>query len=177
MALPAGSQKIKTFCVACGLKESITFGKSQLKVLALQVKETENGKVDIKGEVSSGKTLDGLQETGMGFGVLSGALHEIIASLIAYIAGKNVEKHKPETFLSVAREGAVKCNIKAVHDGFLFFHKVGLLFVQKFLFIPRSEVKSIDFTGTTGRTFDVQVQTKAGEKHDFSMIAKEEHQR
>jgi hypothetical protein len=48
-----------------------------------------------------------------------------------------------------------------VHDGFLFFHKVGLLFVQKFLFIPKSEVRSIDFTGATGRTFDLQVQTKA----------------
>jgi hypothetical protein len=48
-----------------------------------------------------------------------------------------------------------------VHDGFLFFHKVGLLFVQKLLFVPKSEVRSIDFTGATGRTFDLQVQTKA----------------
>ena len=177
MALPAGAQKIKTFCAAAGLKEDITFGKSQLKVLALQVKETESTKVDIKSEASHGKMLEGLQETGMGFGVLSGPTHEVVASLMAYIAGKNVEKHKPETFLSVAREGAVKCNIKAVNDGFLFFHKVGLFFVQKFLFIPKGELKSIDVTGTTGRTFDLQVITKSGEKHDFSMIAKEENQR
>lgn len=177
MALPAGAQKIKTFCVAGGLKEAVAFGKSQLKVLAMQVKETENCKVDIQAQASNGKTLEGVQETGMGFGVLSGPTHEVIASLMAYVAGRAVEKHRPETFLSVAREGAVKCNIKAVHDGFLFFHKVGLLFVQKFLFIPKSEVRSIDFTGATGRTFDLQVQTKAGEKHDFSMIAKEEHQR
>jgi hypothetical protein len=33
--------------------------------------------------------------------------------------------------------------------------------VQKFLFIPKSEVRSLDFTGATGRTFDLQVQTKA----------------
>ena len=102
MALPSGAQKIKTYCVAAGLKEAITFGKSQLKVLALQVKETESTKVDIKGEVSTGKTLEGLQETGMGFGVLSGETHEVIASLMAYVAGKNVERHRPETFLSVA---------------------------------------------------------------------------
>jgi hypothetical protein len=113
----------------------------------------------------------------MGFAVLSGPTHQVVADLIAYIAGKNVEKHKPETFLSVSRDGAVKCNIKSVHDGFLFLHKVGLLFVNKFVFIPKSEVKSVDFTGTTGRTFDLQVQTKGGEQHDFSMIAKEEHQR
>jgi hypothetical protein len=178
MAVPAGAQKIKTFCVATGLKEAVTVGKSQLKVLAMQVKETENCKVDVKGESPHGKTLEGLQqETGMGFSVLSGPTHEVMASLIAYVAGKNVEKHKPETFLSVARDGAVKCNIKAVHDGFLFFHKLGLLFIQKFVYIPKSEIRSVDFTGTTGRTFDLQVQTTSGEKHDFSMIAKEEHQR
>ena len=175
--MPAGAQKIKTFCVATGLKEAITFGKSHLKVLAMQIKETESSKVDLKGESSHGKALEGAQDTGMGFSVLSGPTHEVMASLIAYIAGKHVEKHKPETFLSVARDGAVKCNIKAVHDGFLFFHKLGLLFVSKFVYIPKSEIRSVDFTGTTGRTFDLQVQTKSGEKHDFSMIAKEEHQR
>jgi hypothetical protein len=97
MALPAGAQKIKTFCVAGGLKEAITFGKSQLKVLAMQVKETENCKVDIQAEISNGKTLEGVQETGMGFGVLAGPTHEVVASLMAYVAGKNVEKHKPGT--------------------------------------------------------------------------------
>lgn len=177
MAVPAGAQKIKTFCVAAGLKEAVTAGKSQLKVLAMQVKETESCKVDVKGESPHGKALEGLQDTGMGYSVISGPTHEVIASLIAYVAGKNVEKHKPETFLSVARDGAVKCNIKAVHDGFLFFHKLGLLFIQKFVYIPKSEIRSVDFTGTTGRTFDLQVQTTSGEKHDFSMIAKEEHQR
>ncbi len=113
----------------------------------------------------------------MGFGVLSGPTHQVVADLIAYIARKNVEKHNPDTFLSVSGEGAVKCNIQSVHDGFLFFHKVGLLFVNKFLFIPKSEVKSVDVSGTHGRFFDVQVQTKGGELHDFSMIAKEERQR
>ena len=176
-AVPAGAQKVKTFCVAVGLKDAITFGKSQLKVLAMQAKETESSKVDIKGEAASGNSPEGLQETGMGFGVLSGPTHEVVASLLACVAGKAIEKHKPETFMSVAREGAVKCNIKSVHDGFLFFHTIGLLFINKFLFIPRNEVKSIDFTGATGRTFDLQVQTRGGDKHEFSMIAKEEHQR
>jgi hypothetical protein len=141
LAIPAGAQKIKNFCVAVALTEPVVFGKSQLHVLGLQVKETESLKVDIKGEAANGKVLDGVQETGMGFSVLSGPTHEVMASLTAYAAGKNVQKHKPETFLSVARDGAVKCNIKSVHEGYLFFHKAGLLFATKFLFIPKSEIR------------------------------------
>ncbi len=54
-----------------------------------------------------------------------------------------MQTHNPYTFISFTGGSAIKCNIKSVNDGFLFPLDKGLFFIQKFLFIKKSEVGAI----------------------------------
>ena len=51
-----------------------------------------------------------------------------------------MQKNNPYTFISFSGGAAIKCNIKSVNDGFLYPLDKGLFFIQKFLFIKKSEV-------------------------------------
>lgn len=113
-------------------------------------------------------------------GRLTSASHHVVSQLVVALTGKTVVKHNPYTFMSNKQAACIKCNIKTVHDGFLFPTDKGLWFVNKFVFIPKKEVAWIEFGRTSAvstRTFDLIVMTTAGVKHELSMIEKEEHPR
>eukprot|EP00293_Proteomonas_sulcata_P010331 CAMPEP_0184290222 /NCGR_PEP_ID=MMETSP1049-20130417/2561_1 /TAXON_ID=77928 /ORGANISM="Proteomonas sulcata, Strain CCMP704" /LENGTH=325 /DNA_ID=CAMNT_0026597341 /DNA_START=27 /DNA_END=1004 /DNA_ORIENTATION=- len=153
------------------LTEEMAYQKSKLKQLVLQAKETDKISVTVDEDDIRNK-IEGLDGS-----TLSGPAYEVLLKILAALTGKLVQKHDQNYFLSVDRCGAVKCNIKSVNDGFLFPYARGLFFVSKFVFIPRKEIHYFQFGPGAARTFEIIVGTKSGEKHEFSMIDKQEHQR
>ena len=132
----------------------------QVKYVVLQSKETDKAQASVCEQWAKDRFIgQDLQ--------LSSNPHDLLSSIISKIADRNIlvchlkgkmpeimaalyqtsldiwfglQKNNPYSFLSFSGGAAIKCNIKSVNDGFLFPLDKGLFFIQKFLFIKKSEV-------------------------------------
>eukprot|EP00960_Hanusia_phi_P004610 134147-Hanusia_phi.AAC.2 len=167
LPVPSGTQKLKTTICAAALSEAVSVGKSSIKFIALQSKETDRATAELV------SPLPLLPEA------FSASEQQDLPCLLVLrfletLCNLSVEQHDPNLFSSVANDAAVKCNIKSIHDGFLFPLRAGFFFAQRFQWVAKNEILSAEFDCITNRTVNLVLKLKNGDKCEFSMISKDE---
>ena len=170
LPVPSGSQKVKTIICAALLSEAVPVGKSSTKFLALQSKETDK----VLAELVAPQHLLPERFDGSDLQEIPCVL---LLKFLQSLCNLAVDQQDPNLFCSIANDAAVKCNIKSIHDGFLFPLRAGLFFIQKFQWIDKSDIQSAEFDCITNRTVNLVLKLSNGEKCEFSMIAKDEQPR
>ncbi len=81
----------------------------------------------------------------------------------------------PGDFKSHKGNKAVGCSVKAA-QGYLFPLKSSVVFIHKpIAYLRHSELKNVEFSRMTGRTFDVTLNKHDATATTFTNIDKEEH--
>jgi len=93
----------------------------------------------------------------------SGPLNEIVATLFKIIVKVNIVV--PGSFKSASNQSCVKCTLRT-HQGFLFPLQKSLIFINKTVYIPLSEIKLVEFhrigQSALSKLFDIKILTKTG---------------
>lgn len=110
---------------------------------------------------------------------IEGPLFEVLSRLLKTVVGISVII--PDGFKSHRQSEAVKCSCKA-QDGYLYPLNTAFLFIHKPVsYIKHSDVSSVglhriqEFLNSTGRTFDITIETKKDTQITLSGIDKDEY--
>ncbi|XP_067931729.1 FACT complex subunit SSRP1-like isoform X2 [Watersipora subatra] len=106
---------------------------------------------------------------------MSGLEYEIVSKLMKTLTAKKITV--PGNFLSHSGAQSVQCSYKA-SNGFLYPLERGFIYVHKPpVHIRFDEVACVNFARSSGstRSFDFDVETKAGTVYNFSSIEKDEY--